>query len=150
MNDWHRRMTEDLQLRGLSERTQQAYLRAVRKLAEHAAAMPEQIEERQVRAYLLHLTNDRKFAPGSLRVALNGIKFFYRYSAPRDWMTLLNVRIPQQTTLPDVLSVEETRQLLGDVNTRHNRAYLWTAYSCGLRLNEALHLQVGDAIPSCH
>jgi site-specific recombinase XerD len=144
MNDWHQRMTEDLQLRGLGKRTQEAYLRAVRKLAEHAGRPPEQIEEGQVRQYLLHLKNDREFAPGSLRVALNGIKFFYRYTLPQDWNTLLTVRIGRQQTLPDVLSVDETHRLLAAVNTPHNRAYLWTVYSCGLRLNEGLHLQVSD------
>lgn len=144
MNRWHRRMTEDLQLRGLSARTQEAYLRAVRKLAEHFGTPPAQLAEAQIREYLLHLKNDREFAPGSMRIALNGIKFFYRYSEPRQWATLLNVRIAPQRTLPDVLAVEEVRRLLAAVNTTHNRAYLWTIYSCGLRLNEGLHLQVGD------
>ena len=30
------------------------------------------------------------------------------------------------------------------VRTPHNRAYFWTVYSLGLRLEEGLHLQVGD------
>jgi len=138
------RMTGDLQLRGLSERTQEAYLRAVRKLAEHFHTPPDQLREAQVREYLLYLKNDRGFAPGSMRIAVGGVKFFYRYTEPRDWATLLNIRIPAQKTLPDVLSREEVRDLLTAVRTRHNRAYLWTVYSCGLRLNEGLHLQIGD------
>lgn len=141
---WEVRMSEDLQLRGLSERTQTAYLRAVRKLVEHAERPADQVTEQQVRRYLLHLKTERQFAPGSLRVALNGIKFFFRFTEPRDWGTLLSVRIGPQKTLPDVLSIEETRRLLSAVRTVHNCAYLWTVYSCGLRLNEALHLQVGD------
>ena len=138
------KMTEDLQLRGLSERTQEAYLRAVRKLAGHFRTPPDRLCEEQVREYLLYLKNDRGFAPGSMRIAVNGIKFFYRYTQPRDWATLLYVRIPAQKTLPDVLSRQEVRDLLASVRTRHNRAYLWTVYSCGLRLNEGLHLQTGD------
>jgi integrase len=43
-----------------------------------------------------------------------------------------------------VLSVEEVRRLIAAVRTPHNHAYFWTAYSLGLRLEEALHLQVGD------
>lgn len=144
MSELRRRMTGDLQLRGLSEQTQVAYLRAVRKLAEHSRTSPDQLCEEQVRDYLLFLKNDCGFAPGSMRVAVHGIKFFYRYTAPRDWATLLNVRIPPQKTLPDVLARQEVRDLLADVRTRYNRAYLWTVYSCGLRLNEGLHLQVRD------
>ena len=144
MTELRRKMTEDLQLRGLGTRTQEAYLRAVRKLAEHFRTAPDRLDEGQVREYILYLKNERGFAPGSMRIAVNGIKFFYRYTAPREWVTLVNVRIPPQKTLPDVLSRQEVRDLLAAVNTRHNRAYLWTTYSCGLRLNEALHLQVGD------
>ncbi len=144
MSDLRRRMTQDLQLRGLSERTQEAYLRAVKKLTEHSHTPPDQLREEQVREYFLYLKNDCGFAPGSMRVAVNGIKFFYRYTEPRDWATLLNIRIPAQKTLPDVLARQEVRDLLAAVHTRHNRAYLWTVYSCGLRLNEGLHLQVGD------
>ena len=144
MSDLRQRMTEDLQLRGLSTRTQEAYLRAVKKLAEHFRTPPDQLEEGQVREYLLYLKNERGFAPGSMRVAINGIKFFYRFTELRHWNTLLNLRIPPQKTLPDVLAREEVHRLLAGVRTRHNRAYLWTVYSCGLRLNEGLYLQVGD------
>jgi hypothetical protein len=35
MTQLRRRMIEDLQLRGLPERTQEMYVRAVRQLAEH-------------------------------------------------------------------------------------------------------------------
>ena len=36
MTELRKRMIECLQLRGLTERTQQAYVRAVRQLAEHS------------------------------------------------------------------------------------------------------------------
>ena len=56
------RMLQDLQLAGLSERTQEAYLRAVRQLADHFHTPPDRLSEQQVRDYFLHLKNDRKFA----------------------------------------------------------------------------------------
>ncbi len=34
-SDWQARMLDDLHLRGLSDTTRKAYLRAVRKLSEH-------------------------------------------------------------------------------------------------------------------
>ena len=78
------RMLQDLQLAGLSPRTQEAYLRAVRKLADHFHIPPDRLSEHQLRDYFLHLQNDRKFASGSLMIAYSAIKFFYSHTAPRD------------------------------------------------------------------
>ncbi len=84
-------MTEDLQLIGRSERTQQAYLRAVRKLAEVYKTSPDKISEQCVRKYFLTLKNELHFAPGSLRVAFNGIKFFYTHTCKQNWKPLWQV-----------------------------------------------------------
>jgi integrase/recombinase XerD len=138
------RMLQDLQLAGLSENTQESYLRAVRQLADHFDTPPDRLSEHQVRDYFLHLKNDRKFASGSLVVAYSGIKFFYSHTTPRDWPTLQKLRVRKEKKLPDVLSVDEVRRLIAAVRTHQYRAYFWTVYSLGLRLAEGLHLQVGD------
>lgn len=138
------RMTQDLHLAGLSDSTQRAYLRSVRRLAEHFHTPPDRLAEDQVRDYLLHLKNDRHFAPASLGIAYSGIKFFYSHTCPRDWPTLKRLRIPGEHRLPDVLSIDEVRRLIAAVRTPHNRAYFWTVYSLGLRLTEGLHLHVAD------
>jgi integrase/recombinase XerD len=138
------RMTQDLQLAGLSERTQDAYLRAVRQLAEHFRTPPDRLTEPQLREYFLHLKNDRHFAPASLGIAYAGIKSFYSHTVPRHWPTLERLRVPGEARLPDVLSVEEVRRLLAAVRAPHNRTYFQAVYSLGLRLEEGLHLQVGD------
>ena len=138
------RMLQDLQLAGLSERTQEAYLRAVRQLAEHFHTPPDRLSEQQLRDYFLHLKNDRRFASASLGIAYSGIKFFYSHTTPRDWPTLRRLRVRREKKLPDVLSVDEVRQLIAAVRTPHNRTFFWTVYSLGLRLGEGLHLQVRD------
>jgi integrase/recombinase XerD len=138
------RMTHDLQLAGLSQRTQDAYLRAVRMLADHFHMPPDRLSEQQVRQYFLHLKNDRHFAAASLGIAYSGIKFFYSHTAPRDWPTLERLRVPREKRLPDVLSTDEVRRLIAAVRTPHNRAYFRTVYSLGLRLTEGLNLQVAD------
>jgi integrase/recombinase XerD len=140
----HKRMQQDLQLAGLSEGTQDSYLRAVRQLTDHFHTPPERLSEQQVREYLLYLKNHKKFASTSLGIAYHGIKFFYSHTAPRHWPTLRRLRVPQEKKLPDVLSINEVRDLFTAVRTLRHRTYLWTVYSLGLRLSEGLHLQVGD------
>src|SRR5688500_12992116 len=64
-----RRMQQDRQLAGLSQGTQQAYLRTVRQLAAHFNTPPDQVSEAQLREYLLFLKNDKQLAPATLRLA---------------------------------------------------------------------------------
>src|SRR5262249_61165386 len=71
-------------------------------------------------------------------------KSFRPHAAARDCTTLKKLRVRRDKKLPDVLSVDEVRRLIDAVRAHHNRAYFWTVYSLGLRLQEALHLQVGD------
>jgi site-specific recombinase XerD len=138
------RMSQDLQLRGMAQRTHDGYLREVRKLACYFNTPPDQLSEQQVADYLLYLINDCEFAPGSLRVAYSGLKFFFTYTEPRDWTVLTKLRIPKQQTLPDVLSIDEVQRLMAAVRQPRNRAYFWTVYTLGLRMSEALSLQIGD------
>jgi integrase len=111
------RMRQDIQLAGLSERTQDAYLRAVRQFAEHFRTPPDRLTEEQLREYFLFLKNEKHFASASLALAFHGIRFFYRRTVPRDWETLKQLRIPKSKTLPDVLSPDEVRRLIDAVRT---------------------------------
>lgn len=138
------RMSEDLQLVGRSAATQQAYLRAVRKLSEFYHKSPDKLTESQVRKYFLLIKNEHHYAPGSLRVAFNGIRFFFTHTCKRDWPTLRQVKIPNSKSLPEVLTIAQVHQIIDACELDRIAVFLWTVYSMGLRLEEALQLQVGD------
>ena len=139
-----RRMRQDLQLAGLAEGTQKAYLRAVKQFAAHFRKPPDQISEQEFRECLHNLKNQRHYSPSSLKIAASGILFFFTHTVPRDWPTFNTLSIPRPQSLPDVLSIAEVRRLIDAVHTAHNKAFFWTVYSLGLRLQEALNLQVAD------
>jgi site-specific recombinase XerD len=105
-------MRQDLQLAGLSECPQDAYLRAVRQVAERFRTPPDRLTEEQVREYFLFLKNEKHFASASLLLTFHGIRFFYRRTVPRDWETLKQLRIPKSKTFPAVLSPDEVRRLI--------------------------------------
>jgi site-specific recombinase XerD len=138
------RMRDDLHLTGMSENTRKAYLRQIRKLSDFAQASPDRITEDQLRAYFLHLKNDLNFAYGSLRVAFSGIKFFFTVTCKRDWETLRQMRLQNVTTLPEVITIGQVHQIIAAATTMRMAVYFWTVYSLGLRMQEALSLQVGD------
>ncbi len=51
------------------------------------------------------------------------------------------MRAKSEARLPAILSGEEVRAILRCVRTPHNHAFLSTVYACGLRLQEAQHLE---------
>lgn len=138
------KMLQDLQLAGLSERTQEAYLRGVRKFAQWLNLSPDQASENDLRRYLLFIKNEQQWEGNSLKVAYSGLKFFYCHTCPREWPTLTKLRVPKQVKLPTVLTVPEVDQLIGSIRKPALKCFFWTVYSLGLRLQEALHLQVSD------
>ncbi len=138
------RMQHDLQFAGMAERTAESYLRAVRKLAAYTRKSPDLIDEEELRAYFYYIRNDQLWEPSSIKVAYSGIKFFFQHTCLRDWQTLKFLRVEDVMKLPTVLSIEETRQLLESIRRTCHYAFFWTVYSMGLRMQEALHLQIPD------
>lgn len=138
------RMRQDLQLAGMAERTAESYIRAVRKLAAFTRKSPDLIDEEELRAYFYYIRNDQLWEASSIRVAYSGIKFFFQHTCQRDWPTLKYLPVEDVLKLPTVLSIDETRQLIESIRRPCHYAFFWTVYSMGLRMQEALHLQVSD------
>ena len=78
------RMIEDMTLAGLAAGTQAVYIQAVRRLAAHYRRSPDQLNEDEVRAYLLAL-RERGVALGTFKTNQGGIQFLYRRTLERDW-----------------------------------------------------------------
>ncbi|MEK6325658.1 MAG: site-specific integrase [Acidobacteriota bacterium] len=107
MTELRTRMIESLLLRGLSERTQECYVRAVRQLAQHYHKSPDLITEEELGLYFLYIKNVKKYSRAASTIAICGIKFFYEKMLARGFTTLKLVRAPREKKLPVILSVEE-------------------------------------------
>src|SRR5438128_6688466 len=144
MTPLRQHMIAALQLSGKSERTQTSYVREVRLLAQFYHTSPDRISEPDLQHYFLHRKNVDGLAPASIRICYSGIRFFYQHVLQRDCHTLALLRAQTAHRLPAVLSVEEVGRLLKAATPLHNQVYFTTVYSLGLRLHEALCLQVAD------
>jgi site-specific recombinase XerD len=137
-------MIECLQLRGLSERTQEAYVRAVRQLSEHYHKSPALISEEELRQYFLCLKNIKHYSRSTMTIAICGIRFFFERVLVREWTIFNLVRPAPEKKLPVILSREEVRQILSRLRLARYHVCLTTIYSCGLRLQEGTNLRVAD------
>jgi len=141
---WYRKLIEDLQLAGKAKRTVYGYVRAVRKLADFHQHPPHSIEQSDLRAFLLHQIVDKQAASGTQSVLLSGIKFFYRTTCPRQWDVLDQTRLNYTKSLPEVITQPQVFQIIDASQARRMKTFVWTTYTLGLRIGEAVNLQVGD------
>ncbi len=144
MTELRKRMIECLQLRGLSERTQESYVRAVRQLAEHYHKAPDLITEEELRQYFLFLKNVKHYSRNTMTIAICGIRFLYQHTLNREWAIFGIVRPAPEKKLPVILSVAEVRRILSLIRLLRYKVCLSTIYSCGLRLQEGTNLRVAD------
>jgi site-specific recombinase XerD len=137
-------MLNEMTVRGMSERTQDSYVRAVAGLANYFHRSPDEIKDQEVQDYLLHLMRERKLSWSSCNVAVYGMRFFYHQTLRRE---KTEFRIPgprRPSKLPEVLSREEVASLLTQSGSPRNRALLMTAYGAGVRVSELVHLRIHD------
>jgi site-specific recombinase XerD len=141
MTTLRQRMMEDMQVRNLSENTQESYVQQVSLFARYFNRSPELLGPEQIRAYQVHLTNEKKLSTGSIMVATAALRFLYRATLKKDWSFKDVIPVPKKPqTLPVVLSPEEVIQFLECVRSRKHRAILTTCYAAGLRISEAIAL----------
>jgi site-specific recombinase XerD len=135
-------MIEDMQLRGLSDHTQRAYVRAVRDLAIYYNKSPDQVSEEELRRYFLYLKDERKLSRSSCTVALCGIKFLVEYTLKQEMPVFERIRPKKEKKQPVILSRMEVHDILSRLRLSHHRVCLSTIYACGLRISEGAGLPV--------
>ena len=142
---WYNETIKALQLAGMCERTQGCYARCVRQLIEHYDNKdPHLIIEQELKDYFLYRRNTSKWSPATLRICYSGLRFFFMHVLQKKWPVFAYLNAKRDKSLPCVLSCDETQSILQQVKTFHNFVFLTTVYSCGLRLQEALFLQISD------
>ena len=141
---WHDQMVRKLQINGKSERTQAAYTRAVHQLKTHYKKDPALINEEELEEYFLYRRNESEWAPKTLRLCYYGIRFYYQFVLNINWNLFSILKAQKEERLPEIPTKETIHKVLSCVTTFHNFVFFSTVYSCGLRLQEALNLQVSD------
>lgn len=135
---------DELTVRGLSRNTQESYLSAVSLLARHYKRSPDQINDEELRAYLLHCLRHRKNGASTLNVAVSALRFFYRevLKRPTEVIETTLPRMKRPRVLPRVFSPDQIAKLLrvDGLNAKH-RAMLMTTYAGGLRVSEVCALR---------
>ena len=137
------RMLDDMRMRKLEPKTQDAYVRAVRKLAAFLKRSPDTATVEDLRNFQLNMV-DSGTSPVTLNATLTALKFFFDVTvrSPNLMVGMQSVRLPQK--LPVVLSREEVARLIAAAPNLKHQTALALAYGAGLRVSEVVGLKIGD------
>ena len=143
MTPLRQRLLQDMQMRNLSPHTQEAYVRAVARLAAYYNTAPDRLDAEQIRSFLVHLVQQRvSFSLfNQIRCAL---RFFYHITLGREVALDRIACQKQEKRLPVVLSQAEIAQFFAAISRLNYRALFMTVYAAGLRVSEVIALRVED------
>ena len=104
---------------------------------------PEEIDKNDIMDYLLHLI-DNGASTSLQNQIINAIKFYYEQVLhyPKEYYFV--DRPKKEYKLPTVLSLEEVKLIFQNVINLKHKCILMLIYSAGLRIGEALNLQIED------
>jgi site-specific recombinase XerD len=142
-----KRFQEYVQLRDYRAATKKEYVRCAWKLAEHFDCDPATLSEDQVRQYFLLLREELQCSPSVMKGVKWALRCFYRECLKiTGWTVFEDLRVAEPKTMPVVLSRQQVQQLLGMIRELRFSVCLRLMYYCGLRISEALHLEVKDIL----
>jgi integrase/recombinase XerD len=131
--------------RRYSENTVKTYTEALMVfLSYFSHKAPEAINNEDVVAFNNDYILARNLSSSFQNQIINAVKLYYRCMEQRVMDLELIYRPRREKVLPNVLSKEEVKGILGALNNIKHRAMLSLIYSCGLRCGELLYLQLSD------
>ena len=134
-----------VQLKDFRAPTKKEYVRYVRRLGDHYQCDPALLTEDQVRAYYLFLRQHKKFGGSAMKVAKCALRAFFQDCLHiTGWTVFQEVRIAPPQTLPLVLAREQVATLLQAVELPRYRTVLGLIYHTGLRVGEAVRIELRD------
>jgi len=137
------RMIDNMNMRKLSTKTQIGYIRAVAKLANYLKHSPAQATSEELRQFQIALA-EQGTSNITINATLSGLQFLYCKTLNRPDVVDKLSTVPTPRKLPQILSLEEVKRLIGAAYNLKYRTALSVAYGAGLRVSEVVALKVTD------
>lgn len=138
-------MIKSLKLKDYSDNTIRTYLTMFKMFLQfYPDRDPEEMNDEQIREYLLFLVDKKNVSQSYQNQAINAIKYYYEQVLGRLTKSYYLQRPKHASRLPQVLSEEEVTLIFSKVSNIKHRTILFLIYSAGLRISEAINLKITD------
>ncbi len=142
MQQYLEQIKNELRLRNYSSKTIKSYLRCLEDYFNFKKVNLDRIDENNIKTFLLK-KQDKNYAPQTINLYLNAIKFFYR-EVLKDYCKI-NIKFAKRTKrLPIVLSRQEIEAIINSIKNLKHKLIIALAYGSGLRVSEVINLKVKD------
>ena len=111
----------------------------------HSETLPQDINEEQIRNYLLNGVKNKKWSEATQNSYVNAIKFYYEKVLGGE-RRVYDVRARAPEKLPGVLSQEEVKRLFEATKNPKHKLILMLIYAGGLRVSELVNLRKDDIL----
>jgi len=138
----YERHLQHLKLKGLQPKTVDAYSRAIRQAGDRFNQRIDDLSAQQLADYFSERLASHSWS--AVKLDLYGLRFYYEHVLAKPWPAPGLVKPPRSQRLPDIVTVAEMQRLIDATRILSYRVLFFTLYSLGLRLGEALRLEVGD------
>ncbi|MDI6767950.1 MAG: tyrosine-type recombinase/integrase [Bacteroidota bacterium] len=144
-NGFYETVRREMRLRNYSHKTIKSYVSNLRSFVKYFQPKhPREVNEGDIRLYLLHLIEEKKFTASTVNQVFNALRFLYikLYKMP---FTIGSLPRPKkEKQLPVILSQEEVVKILDAVDNLKHKTLLMLIYSAGLRVGEVVRLKIAD------
>jgi site-specific recombinase XerD len=137
------RLIEDMAIRRLGPKTQQHYIRHVKRFADFLGQSADKATAEDVHRYQLWLASIGTTIP-TVTVSATALRFFFKVTLKRRGLADAVVSVREPRRLPVVLSPEEVGRLLVSTANIKHKAALSLTYATGLRSSEVVSLKLTD------
>jgi len=136
------KLKQEMKLRKFSPKTIKSYLYYITDLLKYSNKNPKTVNTDDIRGYLEYLA-DKGSSASTLNGAYSAFKLYFEKILCRHFFANIpRAKCPKK--LPETLTKEEVKKILGTVQNVKHKLLLGLMYSSGLRVSEVVNCKVKD------
>ncbi|MDB5257348.1 MAG: site-specific recombinase XerD [Chitinophagaceae bacterium] len=136
---------EKLSIKRYSSSTMKTYMNCFKEFINHYETVAlSDISEEQIKQYILYLVEEKKVSSSYQNQMINAIKFYYEQVLGKERRFYYIDRPFKEQKLPSVLSVDEVKKIISQIENLKHKCMILMLYSAGLRISELIHLKIAD------
>lgn len=144
MHIYFEKMITDMELRGMSLSTQEAYIRRSKSFVSDSKKNINEITNDDIRNYIIYLKDIKKLSFGTINAYISAIKFLFHITLEKDWDSRKVPRMRGYKSFPAVLCKDEVFDIIDSLENLKHKVILMTIYGAGLRVSEVVKLKTSD------